>query len=150
MDGRSGMAAGVTRLLLQIGALCVKTGKFEDGERIIRAVRAYSTDLPQVSIALVLLLMRQRRWSEALEEQQAALALFPASPLSRTLLALIQRQLGNAEWRDQMQQALSAGHEEWLATLTRSSLQQAFAQSATSVPSPLERDVPSHVQRIFS
>lgn len=150
MDRRLGVDVGITRLLLQVGALCVKTAKFEDGERIFRALRAFGADLPQVSNALVLLLMRQRRWGEALREQQAALAHFPDSPLSRTLLALIQRELGNAQWREQMEQALSAGREEWLAALSGSSLQQAFAQSSTTAPAEHERSVSAQTRRLLS
>lgn len=131
MDKQFGVEPGITRLLLEVAALAVKTGKFEDGERILRAVRSSCENLPQASIALVLLLMRQGRWDEALREQQAALAHFPGSPLSSTLLALIQRELGNDEWHEHMQQALCMGREEWLAALSQGSLAQALVQTSS-------------------
>jgi hypothetical protein len=135
MDKPFRLEPGIASLLLQVGALAVKTGKFEDGERIIRAVRSCCENVPQASVALVVLLMRQGRWREALHEQQAASACFPDNPLSKTLLALIQRELGHEGWLEQMQEALRFAPEEWLAALSQGSLGSALEQLSTSMAS---------------
>jgi len=134
---------GIASLLLQVGALAVKAGKFEDGERIIRAVRSCCENVPQASIALVVLLMRQGRWREALHEHQAAAACFPDNPLSKTLLALIQRELGHEGWLEQMQEALRFAPEEWLAALSQGSLGSALEQLSAPMASARTSSVTS-------
>src|SRR6185436_17282433 len=131
MNLRLEQGTAITRLLLQVGALCVKTAKFEDAERIMRAVRACHRELPQPAMVLILLLMRRRRWHEALNELRPFAARFPGNPLSTTLLALVQLQLGKAGWRGQLKQAVAAGDHAWRTQLTRSSIASAFVQLPT-------------------
>jgi len=118
----AGVHFKLTRLLLQIGVMSGRLERYEEAEKIIRAVKAFRTDLPHPSSSLATVLLFQDRFEEAARELEASLREFPNHQLGRALLALMYRELGRPGWRHLAEQVIDDGREEAAIGLARFTL----------------------------
>jgi tetratricopeptide (TPR) repeat protein len=135
MAKRPGINFKLTRQLLQIGVLSARLERYEQAEKIIRAVKAFRTDLPHPGSALATVYLFQTRYEESARELESVLATFPNHQLGRALLGLMYRELGRPGWRSLSQQVLEDGREEAAMGLARFTLDIEVRDSAPLPPS---------------
>jgi predicted Zn-dependent protease len=112
----------VTRLLLEIGVMAVWIKRVEDGEAIIRHVKAFRDDVPQPSTALAAGLIYQQRTQDAIAELESALQRFPNHQLGKSLLAIAYADAGRRDWQALCKQVIDDGRDEWAIELARETL----------------------------
>jgi hypothetical protein len=122
MSKSPGVNLKLTRQLLQVGVMSGRLGRHAEAERIIRAVKAFRSDLPHPGSALATVYLFQRRFQEAARELEAVLAAFPNHQLGRALLGLMYRELGRPGWRHLAEQVIEDGRDEAAMGLARFTL----------------------------
>jgi predicted Zn-dependent protease len=132
----------VTRLLLEIGVMAIWTQRVDDGETIIRHVKAFRDDVPQPSTALAAGLIYQQRAEDAIDELEAALARFPNHQLGKSLLAVAYAETGRHGWQALCKQVIEDGRDEWAINLARDTLGYDYLRKPeSSPPLPVARHV---------
>lgn len=119
MARRLGIDLRITRLLLQIGVMCARLERYEEAERIIRAVRAFRDDLPHPGTALATSFLFQGRLEEAAQELESVLLVYPNHQLGKAFLGLVYRQTGRDGWQQLLQSVLDDGCDEAAVELAR-------------------------------
>lgn len=122
MAKRLGVDLRVTRQLLLIGVTCAKMQRFDDAERIIRAVKAFRNDVPHPGTALATAFMFQGRLQEAATELEAVLSAYPDHQLGKALLGLVYREVGRGGWQSLLQEVIEDGRDSWAIKLAHQSL----------------------------
>jgi tetratricopeptide (TPR) repeat protein len=149
MAKRFGVELQISRLMLLIGLMCERLRRFEEGERIFRAMKAYRDDLPHPSTFLALCYVSQGRLPEALRELEAVRAAHPEYQMSKVLLGIAHRDAGKAGWQQLLQEVIDDGHDEYAIKLAQDALGLDTAvQSASSSADGLS-DVP-RTQRVYA
>ena len=122
MTRRFGVDLKISRQMLLIGLMCDRLRRFEEGERILRAMKAYRNDLPQPGTHLALSFISQRRLREAFQELEAVRAAYPEFQMSKVLLGIAQRDAGMSGWQRLLQEVIDDGREEFAIKLARDTL----------------------------
>jgi Bacterial type III secretion protein (HrpB1_HrpK) len=122
MGKRFGVDLRISRLMLLIGLMCERLKRYEDGERILRAMQAYRADLPQPGTGLALCYISQGRLVEALKEIDAVRAAHPEYQMAKVLLGIAHRDAGKPGWRGLLQEVIDDGRDEYAIKLARDTL----------------------------
>jgi hypothetical protein len=122
MSKRLGLELKITRLVLQIGAMCTRFGRFDDAEQILLAVKAYRDDLPHPGSLLALNLVSQGRMREAEQELEAVLAAYPNHQFGKALLGLVHRETGRADWERLPREVIEDGRDDASIVFARETL----------------------------
>jgi len=122
MSKRPGINLKLTRQLLQIGVMSARMERYEQAEKIVRAVKAFRIDLPHPGSALATVFLFQSRYEEAARELESVLAAFPNHQLGRALLGLMYRELGRPGWRALSEEVLQDGRDDSAMGLARFTL----------------------------
>jgi predicted Zn-dependent protease len=122
MSKRPGISLKLTRQLLQIGVMSARMERYEQAEKIVRAVKAFRTDLPHPGSALGTVYLFQSRYEEAARELESVLVAFPRHQLGRALLGLMYRELGRPGWRALSEEVLEDGRDDSAMGLARFTL----------------------------
>jgi tetratricopeptide (TPR) repeat protein len=149
MAKRFGVDLKISRLMLLIGLMCERLQRFEDGERILRAMKAYRDDLPHPGTYLALCYVSQGRLREALEELEAVRTAYPDFQMSKVLLAIAHRDSGRSGWRGLLQEVIDAGHDEYAIKLARDTLGLDPEVAAGAPGEAAQTGVP-HAQRVYA
>jgi len=112
----------ITRLLLQIGLMCGRRGKFDDARSIVRSVGAFRDDLPHPSIVMALCLMYEDKMEQAQQQLERVLSQWPDHQMARAMLALVHREISNDAWSDLMHEVIADGRDPWAVWLAKQSL----------------------------
>ncbi len=145
MTKRFGVDLKISRLMLLIGLMCERLGRFEEGERILRAMKAYRDDLPHPATFLALCYVSQGRLTEALRELEAVRAAYPEFQMSKVLFGIAQRDAGKAGWQRLLQEVIDNGQDKYAIELARDTLglDGAAQSTSTSVAAP-------HAYRVYA
>ena len=117
-----GVDTRVSRLMLQVGLMCLQQKRWDDAERIIRSVKTFRDDVPLPGTTLALMFMFQNRLPEAIAELDAVLLAFPNHQMGRAVLGIVHRRAGTAGWERILQQVVDDGRDEFAIRLARQSL----------------------------
>lgn len=122
MAKRFGVDLQISRLVLLIGLMCERLQRFEEGEQILRAMKAYRDDLPHPGTYLALCYISQGRLRDALEELEVVRTRYPDFQMGKVLLGIAQRDAGNPGWRELLQEVIDQGREEYAVKLAQETL----------------------------
>jgi lipopolysaccharide biosynthesis regulator YciM len=122
MAKRFGVDLRISRLMLLIGLMCERLRRFQEGEQILRAMQAYRDDLPHPGTFLALCYVSQGRLREALQELEGVRAAWPEFQMSKVLLAIAQRDTGNTDWQQLLQEVIDDGRDEYAIKLAQDTL----------------------------
>jgi len=122
MTKRWGVDLQISRLMLLIGLMCERLQRFDEGEQILRAMKAYRDDLPHPGTYLALCQISQGRLREALEELEAVREKFPDFQMGKVLLGIAHRDAGKPGWRRLLQEVIDEGREEYAVKLAQETL----------------------------
>jgi hypothetical protein len=134
MGKRLGVDLRISRLMLLIGLMCERLRRFEEGEQILRAMKAYRDDLPHPGTFLALCYISQGRLREAEEELDAVRAAYPEFQMSKVLLGIAHRDAGKPEWRRLLQEVIDDGHDEHSIKLAQDTLGLDPGATAAATP----------------
>jgi hypothetical protein len=149
MARRFGVDLKISRLMLLIGLMCERLKRFEEGEQILRAMRAYRDDLPHPGTYLALCYISQGRAREALEELNAVRAAYPEFRMSKVLLGIARRDAGKSGWQRLLEEVIEDGRDEYAIKLAQDTLDL----DSPAVPTPHDGTTTSHiphVQRVYA
>jgi predicted Zn-dependent protease len=121
----------VTRLLLEIGVMAIWIQRVDEGEAIIRHIKAFRADVPQPSAALAAGLIYQNRTQDAIAELEGSLARFPNHQLGKSLLAVAYADAGRRDWQALCKQVIDDGRDEWAIELARETLGYDYRRERT-------------------
>jgi predicted Zn-dependent protease len=141
MTKKPGVNLKIARQLLQIGVMSARLGRFDDAEKMIRAVRAFRPDLPHPRTALATMYLFQQRFDEAASVLTAVLQEFPQHQLGRAFLALVKRELGRPGWRNLAEEVIADGRDEAAVEL---------ASYTLGIDAPRPAAAPLPVSRIYA
>ena len=144
MTKRCGVDLKISRLMLMIGLMCERLRRFEEGEQILNAMKAYRDDLPHPSTALGLCYMSQGKKRESLRELEAVNTAFPEFQMNRVLRAVALRDNGHPGWRRCLEDVIRDGREAYSVKLAEQILgleQGKGVAAADSNATPVD-DVP--------
>ena len=150
MTKRFGVDLKISRLLLLIGLMCERLRRFEEGEQILRAMKAYRDDLPHPATFLALCYVSQGRVREALQELEAVQQACPDFQMSKVLLGIAQRDAGRPGWRRLLEDVIRDGREEYAVRLAEQTL---GLDPGTSTPLSSDGNVADrvpHAQRVYA
>ena len=136
MARRLGVDLRITRLLLQIGMMCARIGRYVDAETIIRGVKAFRSDLPHPGTTLATAYLFQGRLDEAAQELEAVLAVYPNHQLGKAFLGLVHRQLGRHGWQRWLQEVIADGRDETAMECARLCLESDDEAIPSRAPEP--------------
>jgi hypothetical protein len=138
MAKRFGVELNISRLMLLIGLMCERMQRFEDGERIFRAMKAFRADLPHPGTFLALCHVSQGRLREALAELAVARAAFPDYQMSKVLLGIAERDAGRTSWERHLREVIADGRDEFATKLAQDTLGlDTGAQTPPTGPGPV-------------
>jgi len=149
MAKRLGLELRITRLMLQIGAMCTRFGRFDDAEQILLAVKAYRDDLPHPGSLLALNLVSQGRMHEAEQELEAVLAAYPHHQFGKALLGLVYRERGRADWERLPREVIDDGRDEGSIKFARETLGLEAPPDDTSDSGGHRSNSTPHAQRVY-
>jgi tetratricopeptide (TPR) repeat protein len=149
MTKRFGVELKISRLMLLIGLMCERLQRFAEGERILRAMKAYRHDLPHPATYLALCYVSQGRLDEALRELEAVRAAYPDFQMSKALLGIALRDSGQHGWQQVLQEVIQDGHDEYAIKLARDTLRFA-ARPAVPPREPQLAQESSSTERLSS
>jgi hypothetical protein len=137
----------ISRLMLLIGLLCERLRRFEEGERIFRAMQAFRPDLPHPGTFLALCHISAGRLREALAELAAVRAKFPDYQMSKVLLGIAARDAGQAGWQQLLEEVVADGRDEFAIKLAQDTL--GFASTAAATGAGERSDFIPHANRMY-
>jgi hypothetical protein len=149
MPKRLGLELKITRLMLQVGAMCTRFSRFADAEQILLAVKAYRDDLPHPGSLLALNFVSQGRLHEAQQELEAVLAAYPHHQFGKALLGLVHRERGRPDWEHLLREVVDDGREEGSVKFARELLGLEALPDDTTGSHGRTSDSTPHVQRIY-
>jgi hypothetical protein len=150
MAKRFGVDLRISRLMLLIGLMCERLKRYEEGERILRAMQAYRADLPHPGTGIALCYISQGRLGEAMKEIDAVRTAHPEFQMAKVMLGIAHRDAGKPGWRGLLQEVIDDGHDEYAINLAQASL--GLDPGTTTIASESE-EVPvrvSHAQRVYA
>ena len=152
MSKRFGVDLQISRLMLLIGLMCERLRKFEEGEQILNAMKAFRDDLPHPGTYLALCYMSQGKLREALRELEAVRAAHPDFQMSKVLLGIAQRDSGQIGWQRLLEDVIRDGREEFAVRLAEQTL---GLVPISNTPAPLAETVVAtehvpHGQRVYA
>ncbi len=124
----------VTRLLLEIGVMAIWINRVDEGEAIIRQVKAFRADVPQPGTALAAGLIYQKRTQDAIDELEDVLKSFPNHQLGKSLLAVAYADAGRRGWQELCKQVIEDGRDEWAIELARETLGYDYRRDRSTAP----------------
>jgi hypothetical protein len=149
MARRFGVDLKISRLMLLIGLMCERLRRFEEGEQILRAMKAYRDDLPHPGTYLALCYLSDGRVHEALEELNAVRTAYPEFQMSQVLLGIAQRDAGQPGWQRLLEEVIADGRDEYATQLARDTLGLESATAVASHPDTTSVHIP-HGQRVYA
>jgi hypothetical protein len=150
MGKRSGVDLRISRLMMLIALMCERLKRYEEGERILRAMQAYRADLPHPGTGLALCYISQGRLGEALKEIDAVRAAHPEYQMAKALLGIAQRDAGKPGWREILAEVIDDGRDEYAIKLARDTL---GLDPGTTANDSTSEGVPvgfPHAQRVYA
>lgn len=152
MSKRFGVDLEISRLMLLIGLMCERLRRFEEGEQILNAMKAFRDDLPHPGTYLALCYMSQSKLREALRELAAVGAAHPDFQMSKVLLGIAQRDSGQIGWQRLLEEVIREGREEYAVRLAEQTL-GLVPVGKTSAPAAEKTDTAEpvpHAQRVYA
>jgi Bacterial type III secretion protein (HrpB1_HrpK) len=149
MAKRFGVDLKISRLMLLIGLMCERLRRFEEGEQILRAMKAYRDDLPHPGTYLALCYLGNARVRDALEELNRVRAAYPEFQMAQVLLGIAQRDAGQAGWQRLLEEVIADGRDEYATQLARDTLGLESATAATPYLDTTSAHIP-HGQRVYA
>jgi tetratricopeptide (TPR) repeat protein len=153
MAKRFGVDLQISRLVLLIGLMCERLQRFEEGEQILRAMKAYRDDLPHPGTYLALCYISQGRLRDALEELEVVRTRYPDFQMGKVLLGIAQRDAGNPGWRELLQEVIDQGREEYAVRLAQETLgldPGVAVESAAPSNEKSAADLVPHAHRVYA
>jgi hypothetical protein len=150
MGKRFGVDARISRLMLLIALMCERLKRYDDGERILRAMQAYRADLPHPGTGLALCYISQGRLAEALREIAAVRAAHPEFQLANALLGIAHRDAGKPGWRAILQEVIDDGRDEYAIKLAEDALGLDPGTTSSAAACGGEPVGVPHVQRMYA
>lgn len=139
MAKRRGVDIRVSRLVLQVGLMCARLGRFKEAERIIRAIKAFRDEVPLPGTILAMSFYYEGRVPEALQELDAVLLAYPNHQLGKALRGLIYRKTGRPGGEQLLQQVIEDGRDEWAIRFARGCLESDDTQQPAAAHTHLMR-----------
>jgi len=149
MARRFGVDLKISRLMLLIGLMCERLRRFEDGERILRAMKAYRHDLPHPGTYLALCYISQGRAREALEELHVVRAAYPEFQMSKVLLGIAQRDARKPGWERLLEEVIEDGRDEYAIKLAQDTLGLGSEAAGAPHDDTAAAHIP-HLQRVYA
>ena len=151
MTKRFGVDLKISRLMLLIGLMCERLRRFEEGEQILTAMKAYRDDLPHPATFLALCYVSQGKLQEALRELEAVREAYPDFQMSKVLLGIAQRDAGHSGWRRLLEEVIRDGREEYAVRLAEETLGlDPGTAAAAPVADASAADRIPHAQRVYA
>lgn len=103
----------ISRLVLQVGLMCARLRRFNDAERIIRAIKAFRDEVPLPGTVLAMSFYCEGRVQDALRELDIVLAAYPNHQLGKAFLGLIHKKTGRTDGERLLREVIEDGRDEW-------------------------------------
>jgi predicted Zn-dependent protease len=108
--------------LVNIGLLASWEGMGHLSDSIFAGIIAEYPDLASVKISYAVTLVSTHRYAEAMELLQAVMRTYPDHMMAKSVLALLQKEMGESQWRTHARAVIKNGQDEIAVDLAKSLL----------------------------